>query len=396
MNNNEHFEEQKIHLYKSFDSDMLTVYDGKEYYEITKQERNEILSRPFKRGYILVPSMSKKKKKMKKEYKKYISMIDTIKSLTDNKINMYKTGTFGKTALALFNKLNDIKSDKVEKYEFNYLNNGAGVRYARTDYEGIAYKYDINSYYASIMLSKYARFPITKGTILNIKTDELEQKRFAKFGVYNVRIYCDDDVKFTTLKSNMYSHYEVNYAKILGLKIEVIGPALVWNKEDTIPFYDVFNKYVNYLYKLKSKNTDCKTILNSLWGSLVAKRGGMISCDVRYEDLDTKNNKILKITPIGNDFVKCRVIYKENILYYRTPYARINPFLLGFARIQMHKTFNKIGYDHILRSHTDSIMCDIPLKKQIKINYSIGSWKYEGKCDNCVIYNKNFFDGDFN
>ena len=43
MINTEHFTEQKIHLYKSFDCDMLTVYDGKEYYKITKDERNQIL-----------------------------------------------------------------------------------------------------------------------------------------------------------------------------------------------------------------------------------------------------------------------------------------------------------------------------------------------------------------
>ena len=397
MNNNYlHFKDNEIYLYKDFDGEDITIYTGERFDTITKQKRNDILSRPFKNGFLLVPSTSKKKKQMIKEHKKYISMIEEIKTITDDKINMFRTGTFSNTSLSLFTELNKIKSTKIEQYEFKYLNNGGGVRYAKKGYEGEAFKYDINSYYPSIMLSKYVRFPNVEGTLTDITSEEIEHKRYVKFGIYNVKIYCDDDVKFTTIKSNMYSHYEINYAKKLNLKIEVLGQALLWDKEQTVTFHSVFNKYVNFLYKYKTAHKKIKLILNALWGSLVSKRGGVCTFKIKFEEVDKKKHDIIRITPIGDDFMYCNITVKNDVKFYKTSYARLNSFLLGYARTEMHKTFLKIGYDNVLWSHTDSVITSIPIHNKIKISNAIGDWKYEGCADNCNVYNKNLCDGDFN
>ena len=391
-----HYNDNEIYLYKEFDGGDITIYTGTEYKTITREERNNILRRPFKNGFLLVPSESKKKKQMIKEHKKYISMIEEIKIITDGKINMFKTGTFGNTALALFTQLNTVKSEEVDKYEFKYLHNGGGVRFAKKGYTGEAFKYDINSYYPSIMLSKYIRFPVVKGTLTDITSDEIDRKRYVKFGIYNVKIHCDDNIKFTTLKTNMYSHYEINYAKQLKLKIEVIGQALLWDKEQTVTLHSVFNKYVTFLYKYKTAHKKIKLILNALWGSLVSKRGGICTFKIKLEEVDKKKHDIIKIVPIGDDFEYVNLTLKSDVKFYKTSYARLNAFLLGSARIEMHKTFFKIGYDSILWSHTDSVITSKPLSTEIKISNKIGHWKYEGGCADCIIHNMNMCDGVFN
>lgn len=112
-----------------------------------------------------------------------------------------------------------------------------------------------------------------------------------------------------------------------------------------------------------------------------------------YEELSTFDKEYDIITPIGNDFKKCEVKVKTDIKFYKTGFARMKPFLLGFARVNMVKTFAKVGYDNVLWSHTDSVISSIPLtNKHIKQSYKLGDWKYEGKDPNCYIHNKNLKD----
>ena len=393
FNKYKHFQDKQIRLWQNHNDTTKIVYNGSDYYNMKNQVLYDITSRPFEQSFILVKSTRKTPEEMKEEMKEYISNIQEISKLTDNKINMFRTGSISRTALSLFTEINKIKSQPIKEFEFKYLENGGGVRYAQKGYEGEAFKYDINSYYPSLMLSKYIRIPITEGKSIDITTEELEQKRSVKFGVYHADIKCNNDVMFSTMNKNMYSHYEINYAKKLGLKIIVLGPALVWDTEQTIPFYKLFNKYINYLYPLKNKHKKIKIIMNALWGSLCSKNGRSdYKVLMNYEDISTSKHVIKRITPLDNTMTKCEVLIECKTLFYKTSFARMKPFLLGFARVNMHKTFDKIGYDNILWSHTDSIVSKIQLSSQIKLSYKIGDWKYEGKSDNCYVYNKNFMD----
>ena len=393
FNKYKHYKNKDIYLYQKHDETTKIVYNGSKYDKMKNEVLFEISRRPFEHSFILVRSEMTTPEEMKEEHKEYISMINDIIKITDSKINMFRTGSFGRTALSLFTDINKIEAEPIKEFEFKYLENGGGIRYAQKGYEGTAYKYDINSYYPSLMLSKYIRIPITEGKSIDITTEELEQKRSVKFGVYHADIKCDNDVMFSTMFKNMYSHYEINYAKKLGLKIIVLGPALVWDTEQTIPFYKLFNKYINYLYPLKNKHKKIKIIMNALWGSLCSKNGRSdYKVLMNYEDISTSKHIIKRITPIDNTMTKCEVIIESDVRFYKTSFPRMKPFLLGFARVNMHKTFDKIGYDNILWSHTDSIVSKIQLSSQIKVSYKIGDWKYEGRSDNCYIYNKNFID----
>jgi len=389
-----HYKEKEIHLFKNYDGKRNLIYTGVKYYKIELKQFYEILNRPFKYDFIFVKSKSKTKKEMKKEHMAYILMINILKEKTDNKINMFKTGSFGKTALSLFSSMCNLNPPEVQEYEFKYLNNGGAVRYAKKGYEGIAYQYDINSYYPSLMISNYIRMPLTEGTILPLTQKQFDDKKRVKFGVYHAEIICDNDAMFQTTKHNIYSHYEINYAKQLGLEINILGDALVWEPEQTEKFNKIFGKYVNYLYPIRHKHPDIKTILNALWGALCAKRGGDYTPYIMtYDELATFDKEYDIITPLDDNFERCEVKVKTDIKFYKTGFARMKPFLFGFGRVNMVKTFAKVGYDNVLWSHTDCIISSIPLtNKHITQSFQIGKWKYEGKDPNCYIYNKNLKD----
>lgn len=389
-----HFKDKQIYLYRNYDEKKHQFYTGSEYHEILREQTYKVLNRPYKHPFIFVRSKSKTQEEMIDEHKKYILMIDEIKHITNGEINMYRTGTIGKTAMSLFYKYAIIDPENVEQYEFPYLKNGGGIRYAQKGYEGDAYKYDINSFYPSIMASSKVKMPICKGTLTDITTEELKQKRYAQFGVYHAEIICDNDVKFTTSKDNMYSHYEINYAKKLALDIIVLGQALIWSNDQTMTLHKIFDKYVKYLYRIKHKHEGLKTILNSLWGALCGKRGGDNNEYImKMEDVSECKLDIVSITPMDEKFEYCRVIAKSEIKFYKTGFARMKPFLLGWGRLTMHKTFEKIGYDNVVWSHTDSVVSKIPLnKKHINQAYGLGKWKYEGLSEECYVYNKNFID----
>ena len=391
----EHRTNKKIAFYKLNDNKDYIVYDGSEYKIMTNAERENIMKKPYGYDSILVPYNGDD---AEGDHKEYIKMIDDIYKITDGKINMYKTGTYANTAQCLFNSLNNNINnlEKIEEYEFDFLDNGGGVRVAESGYKGYAYKYDINSYYPSLLKSKTAKFPISAGTLIDITNEEIKVKRFVKFGVYHAEIECNDNKLFTTISSNMYTHTEINYAKKLCLNINILGKCIVWDENQLVSFHSVFNKFVDYLYPLKKQNKGLKLILNSLWGALVQKRGGVRTYKIPWADIDPSRHVIIKTNPI--DDIYCMLTTKMKVYFYKSSYARINPFLLGLARVNMHKTFNKIGYDKILWSHTDSVITTCPLTsyKHIKINHMIGNWKYEGKCPKLKVINKNIVKGEFN
>ena len=62
--------------------------------------------------------------------------------------------------------------------------------------------------------------------------------------------------------------------------------------------------------------------------------------------------------------------------YYRTPFARILPFVLGLGRDKLFHTFKNFQ-DVIVRTHTDGcLLTEYP--KDILVGTKLGQVKYEG------------------
>ena len=376
--------DKKICFYEKIKGKDSIIYNGEKYDTVNNDLITEIFKKPYNHEYILVPY---KGTDIETDYKQYIDDIEKIKLISDGKINMYRTGTYSNTALCIFNSMNRIQAEKIENYEIPYLDNGGGTRYARP-YQGKAYKYDICSYYPSVMDSKKLKIPIKKGTLTSMTTEEIYKTRALKYGIYNVTIECDDKIKFTVQKSNMYSHIEVNYAKKLKLKIVSLGEHIIFKQDDLVSCHSVFGEFVKYMFELKKKDKVFKNIISRLWGSLVQKNGGTVKQKMLYSELDTKKFDIIKMTPINKDM--CEAFVRYPVLFYRNNFARLNAFLLGFTRVNMHKTFELLGYDNIVFSHTDSIISTKRIEfNRIPFGDDIGKWKYEGVSNNCVVNNMN-------
>jgi hypothetical protein len=376
-----HNRDKKIIFFTEID-EIVTLYNGSTYENITMDEKRQMFIFPYKYDFILIPYRDND---IENDYKKYLKDIDLIKEHSN--INMFRTGMIGNTALCHFDKYNNVECDNINEYEIKFLANGGGVRVAEP-YEGKAYKYDINSYYPSIMNSKINRLPTKKGTLTIINQEEFDKLKYCKIGVYNVKIECDNPKIFTLLKSNMYSHHEINYAKKLNLKMTVNGEHLLFNPKECLSFNSVFNKYVNELYDLKTDYKPFKLILNSLWGSLCSRIGGQKTIFLNPEKFNIPDSKILKMEIYKDDIYKIQ--YHAKVKGYKFGFSRLNPFLLGFARVNMHKTFEKIGYEYVKYSHTDSIITSRRLhNNDLKFSDEMGDWKFEGISQNCKITNMN-------
>jgi hypothetical protein len=60
-----------------------------------------------------------------------------------------------------------------------------------------------------------------------------------------------------------YSHYELTYARELGLTIEILGDCIVCDRSQLKTGKEIFYKYTKYLYDLKEKKVrGAKTLLN--------------------------------------------------------------------------------------------------------------------------------------
>ena len=314
-------------------------------------------------------------------------------SMTSKRSQTTRSIYIDNTARALFTKFTTIpesRFDKIEPYEFQYLQSaGGGVRIAE-EYQGKAFKYDVSSFYPSLLNTNMLRVPQKKGTLTDVDQQEFDEQDYATFGIYHAKITGDINPKlFTVLKSNRYTHYEINRAKKLKYGIKILGQALMWTPDQVIGAKKVFGEFVEYLFPLKKKDPVLKLILNSLWGGLVSSRSTYTMIDT-VEDLDIpKGATILKAEQLTRDTYKF-TIHDKDCNTFKTNYGRLKPFLLGLGRCIMHKTIEEAGHQHVVFSHTDSLISSKCLNLTKNLNdrgLEMGQWKYEGRDNECTVFN---------
>lgn len=313
------------------------------------------------------PKLKATSKDLKTEFEEYNQQIQ--QAIKDTDCLIREDGLFANID-RLFNHFNKCKTkfQKIQEHEMQYLLNcGSGVRYD-ANYTDKLYKYDIRSFYPYLLQTKILKVPYSEPEIV----DTVDLDQYLDVGIYNVKIECDDPKKFTLLESNMYTHYEVNFAKRNGLKIKQIGPHAIYKK--FVTGYDLFYDYVHYLYNLKTTkdNKIYKKLLNLLWGKLCAST--KYNKIVINED-ELKHTKRLKQTiDLGNGDVEC--LFENGNKRFKTNYARLKPFILGQGRIHMHTRINKYR-KYVKFVNTDCIYTTkfIP---EFNRNNKLGFFKYEG------------------
>jgi len=379
---------------------ILDKYNKKAYYEkdnkpytieLTEELLDNVLD--FKTEFIHIPRLSKTFKTFEEQYKYYVDLAEDFKTKTDGRINLYKTGTFKKTALKLLDETTKhICPEKLGKKESKWIMMSAmGQLVFNKPYKGPAWKIDIVSMFPYIMSNTSSYIPIKKGKFKKITQEEFkdyQNKKLYPIGIYRVRILKSDDDNINKLfrfnKNEYYNNVDISYAHFLGLSVELLDKKynlLYWDRDiDCLKGNEVFKEYVDYLFNLKKNKVEgAKLILNILSGLLGERNFRIISLD-KDEKYNFKGNNleiIKKWTKKDNDtdIICYKCIETTNI--YKSRFARFFPFLWSKARSMMGYK-GKVYKDDILKCNTDSFVFPFkPTKLITKDIVQLGCFKYE-------------------
>ena len=363
-------------------------YDGEKEFPSTIEMIEDI--KHFRTEYISIPKTDKSKS-FKEEYDEFIRIADDLKEITKNKINLYKTGTIKQTALNLFDSLTKtiMTPEHISQDEAVWIQEAAqGAVIFSNEYEGEAYKYDVISMYPSIQIGTTLCLPVKRGEFLNKSLSEFNDFKFYPFGIYRCIIEKSDNEHTNKLfrfnRYNRYTHIDLTTAKSLNLKINLIQDdkpnMLYYSRDKTLSCHEIFNKYVDYLFPLKNSHGKeypiIKQILNILWGALCQTRE--IREVKKYDSesvLNIDDDKIISILSPTRDETGVLVYYLENEYIYKSPFARLKPFLLAKGRNIITSIIMPYREDCV-RCHTDGFI--LKSKTDIKTGSKIGELKYEG------------------
>jgi hypothetical protein len=392
--------ERNVFFYKrDEDKNIINCYSAFGYSKVTPEQIAKLKANPL--TSVDFPMHSLSVESLKDQYEEFIERADKLKKITDGKINLYKTGRTGTTALQLFYDLcKPPIAETIEKYEIDILEkcqNGFFI-YGDDGYEGKGYKYDVVSQYASVMKSTSISFPTKKGVLTTITQQKFDDFKFLPFGVYHLIITGYDSRLFKANPENWYTHIDVNRAKELKYKIDLIE-----NDENNLLYYGdringarLFGPYVNFLFPLKQAgHKEIKPFLTCLWGKICESYD--IEVTLSKEQPLFASRDIVSIMPASNDINNvggkqiALVQPKEKV--YNSSYARIKPFLMAKCRLQMSKIVEP-NLQNLVRIYADGII----LKKRVEdveTGDKLGNLKFEGKCKKMVVKNARDIIGTF-
>lgn len=329
-------------------------------------------------------------------YSDIIKNFDLLKIVSKNKINMYITGNIKHTIYKLFFELNSLdlhyKIKPVETYEIEWIENATqgALVYKNNDYKQveektessiICHKYDYNSFYPYSLMCKNS-WPLSKGELKTI--DKFE----CKFGIYRVKVNHSENYSgyLKPVKTNRiyYTHIDLIELQKLNIEFELIQDekpnALIYDTDSRMKGDEIFKKYVELLYEIKTIYKECKyakTLLNNLWGLFCQKKliKFYYSGDNEFKCEDAVEMKALRDS--NSDIIGWE--YKNVKNYYSGLIPRIKPFLLSCNRKYIYK-LSKEYYEtnELMAVYTDSIIIKNKIK-DFKNSTKIGELKYEGE-----------------
>ena len=384
--------EKEIAIFEVQDDGNFKCYSIKDkYFTITKEQMNENRKNQRTSKYMLIkkneiePEL--KHVSIKKQCKIITKEADKLKIITGGKINLYKTGSVGKTSLQLFYDLSEYdEAEEIETYEVDILERGKGAMIWGIKYKGYGYKYDFVSHYPSIMRSPKNKFPIGKGELKHLTKEEFEKLEFYQFGMYHCHVRCIDKRVFRESAERWYSHIELNYVRI-KLKWDI---TLVDDGEPNFLHYDssklvsgkqLFGEFVDYLFKLKKEHKCAKKYLNTLWGKLTQTNTIKMKTENIYE-----GREVMSILPTDEGELIFETVIKQK--FYETNFARIKPFLLSYGRVKICNII-LTNLDEVVRVHTDGIICKSKITN-VELGNDIGMLKFEGEGNVKILNNNNY------
>lgn len=304
-------------------------------------------------------------------------------------IDLRMTGKITDTAILLFFDLLKIYDhsdfENVDLLECEWLENATmgAMLYCKKGYKGKGHKYDFISRYPS-RLNSTMYYPYKKGTFEKI--EEIPKK--IKYGIYR----CVIEGKHPLFKNNplnYYTHSDIEWARSLGLKIDLIiddkDNFLSYPVETRFKGKDVFGDYMNELFKIKNnkKNSEAvrqvvKNLMNCLWGVLVRREIKKVYTDIGDDKIFElyKDKEILSIEPSGKDEMKLviKLVNKNDMYVGAIP--RIKPFLISQSRNYICKVVEPY-FENCVHIHTDGFVL-LDKNDELELGDKMGDLKYEG------------------
>ena len=341
----------------------------------------------------------------KQKHEEYIAMVDELLTVTKGKINLYQFRNLRSCSFHFFTELIKDKNFIIEDLDpleqdwlHQYFSVGGGAHIYCEPYEGYATTLDINSAYASGLNSSMT-IPLNRPTFRKVKltdfkfiVDDRKNTKFYNFeyGIYKCKVEFDESKKkvFKFKNNNLYSHYDLNLAQKIGLKIELIDDSevnsMIYDRTKLIFSNKMFSEYVNYFYDLKCKGIKgAKAFLNVLYGSMCRKNKLRAKSSKKSILNLEANDKVLNIYKLGNNETLVEYMKPDNVFMY--PTARISIFLCSKNRTKLQEFVLPIQ-KNVVKIHTDSITInDKSLLNQFIISNRLGDYKIENENANAKI-----------
>ncbi len=211
--------------------------------------------------------------------------------------------------------------------------------YGNGGYVGKAYKYDVTSFYPWIMIQMSFLVPIKRGAFNRLTKKAFDSLKFFTYGIY--RCVIDGDAKcFRKNRLNYYTHYDLNIAKEIGLKLSLIVDDqpnyLSYFKDQRISGNTIFGQFVETLFKLKKDGVfGAKVIMNCLWGVLVQEKMKNYTVGPKDPMLEIWNDKtILSIKPNDQDNSRIDVEFVNNEGSFQSNFGRLKTIFIKQRKVR--------------------------------------------------------------
>lgn len=386
------YQEKTILMY-TYDKpkQIATCYDGTNTFTKTRQEIYNMLEDFVNQEYVLVQVdkkvASEEDFNLEEHYKSYIDSANIMKKETQGLVNMFKTGTYKRTALNLFEYFNQhTNPDDIRQDEATWIQKAkSGPLIYGTQYTGEAYKGDFVSMYPSTMANKQGKFPIKRGVFSKITKEEFT-KGILPYGIYRCVISGNVDKRlFRINPQDHYTHIDIEIARRLKYTIRLIEDekpnALTYERSSLVTGHQLFGDFVKIMFGFKNRKIPhAKDILTILWGALCELNRMTHEFELGKTDFNVRDNQSMTdIRQLTNGQYK--MSYVPNDKMFETNYARIAPFILARGRYLLSKVVTPFIED-VVFLHTDGFITKT--KQNLKYGLNLGDIRYEG-------YNPNFW-----
>ena len=286
------------------------------------------------------------------EYNKDIRRFNEFKTMIGydfKKVNY----SINKMALHLFQKYNtnNIIFDETTKREEKFIldSNRGGVRFSSKGVYHNMIKLDVNSFYSKFLSSKIYNIPIGTPIEREITQRTYDSNARFNFGLYRCKIEGDSGKLFKLNQNNIYTHLDLQVAKLQGMKITKLDDTYLYYPKK-VKACKIFGKFIYRLYKYKHDADLVKPVMNRLWGFLGSKTTLKLTTEKEFRADNITDLNLTNFDMKTGQLLNFQITKEEK--YFKYNACRITPFITAYRRNFLYKLLKPFEKD-IAYIHTD-------------------------------------------